>query len=76
MTIQVIDLVNIRPDNDLCNEDEADDDNTLTPMVQDVPGTIEICAAQAESVEPDTATPGGRPKKKMHLDIDDVPVWR
>lgn len=42
----IIDLVNIPPDDDLSDEDEVDDDNTLIPMVKDVPGAIEIHTTQ------------------------------
>ncbi|XP_045134779.1 uncharacterized protein LOC123518147 isoform X2 [Portunus trituberculatus] len=43
---EVIDLVNIPPDDDLSDEDEVDDDNPLIPMVKDVPGAIEIHTTQ------------------------------
>lgn len=66
-----IDLVNIPPDDDLSDEDEVDDDNTLIPMVKDVPGAIEIHTTQAESEEP-----GEGMKKKRRLDSVDTPVWR
>lgn len=49
-------MVNIPPDDDLWDEDEVDNDNSLTSTVQDVIVVIELHTTQAESEERDCNT--------------------